>query len=148
MTHIEIRKKFLDFFEKRGHEIVPSSSLLPTDPSVLFTTAGMQQFKPYYTGAADPMKDFDSLNIASIQKCLRTSDIDEVGDEPILVAHHERREWHEERFGFDAASYDQCPHVHAVAGTDMVDIEGVAVVVRTEDHRVRGWIIDNFNMIF
>ena len=64
---------------------MPSSSLLPTDPSVLFTTAGMQQFKPYYTGEADPMKDFGSLNTVSIQKCLRTSDIDEVGDENHLT---------------------------------------------------------------
>ena len=73
------------FFEKRGHKIVPSSSLLPDDPSVLFTTAGMQQFKPYYTGKADPMKDFGSLNTASIQKSMRTSDIDEVGDESHLT---------------------------------------------------------------
>ncbi|MBI2063046.1 MAG: alanine--tRNA ligase [Candidatus Yanofskybacteria bacterium] len=85
MTHLEIRKKFLKFFEDRGHKIVPSSSLLPNDPSVLFTTAGMQQFKPYYTGEADPMKDFGSLNAASIQKCIRTSDIDEVGDESHLT---------------------------------------------------------------
>ena len=62
-----------------------SSSLLATDPSVLFTTAGMQQFKPHYTGQADAMKDFGSLNTASVQKCLRTSDIDEVGDESHLT---------------------------------------------------------------
>ncbi|MBI2626960.1 MAG: alanine--tRNA ligase [Parcubacteria group bacterium] len=85
MTHTEIRKKFLDFFEKKGHTIVPSSSLLPDDPSVLFTTAGMQQFKPYYTGEADPMKDFGSLNTVSIQKSMRTSDIDEIGDESHLT---------------------------------------------------------------
>lgn len=85
MTHNEIRKKFLDFFKKNGHKIVPSSSLVPDDPSVLFTTAGMQQFKPYYTGQADPIKDFGSLNTASIQKCVRTSDIDEVGDESHLT---------------------------------------------------------------
>ncbi len=85
MTHSEIREKFLKFFESRGHKIVPSSSLLPTDPSVLFTTAGMQQFKPYYTGQADAMKDFGSLNTASIQKSMRTSDIDEVGDESHLT---------------------------------------------------------------
>ena len=64
---------------------MPSSSLLPNDPSVLFTTAGMQQFKPYYTGAGDAMKDFGSLNTVSIQKCIRTSDIDEVGDESHLT---------------------------------------------------------------
>jgi len=64
---------------------VPSSSLLPDDQSVLFTTAGMQQFKPYYTGQADSMKDFGSLNTASIQKSMRTSDIDEVGDDTHLT---------------------------------------------------------------
>ncbi len=85
MTHAEIREKFLNYFKERGHAIVPSSSLLPTDPSVLFTTAGMQQFKPYYTGKADPMKDFGSLNTVSIQKSMRTSDIDEVGDESHLT---------------------------------------------------------------
>ena len=85
MTHQEIRKRFKDFFESKGHKWVESSSLLPTDPSVLFTTAGMQQFKPYYIGEADAMKDFDSLNTASIQKSMRTSDIDEVGDESHLT---------------------------------------------------------------
>ncbi len=85
MSHQEIREKFLKFFESKGHKIVPSSSLLPDDPSVLFTTAGMQQFKPYYTGSADAMKDFGSLNTASIQKSMRTSDIDEVGDESHLT---------------------------------------------------------------
>ena len=64
---------------------MPSSSLLPDDSSVLFTTAGMQQFKPYYTGEADAVKDFGSLNTASIQKSMRTSDIDEVGDESHLT---------------------------------------------------------------
>lgn len=85
MKHQEIREKFLKYFESKGHTIVPSSSLLPTDPSVLFTTAGMQQFKPYYTGAAEAMKDFGSLNTVSIQKSMRTSDIDEVGDESHLT---------------------------------------------------------------
>ena len=77
----ELRKKFLEFFKSKGHAIVPSSSLLPDDPSVLLTTAGMQQFKKYYTGEADPMRDFRSKSTASVQKCFRTSDIDEVGDE-------------------------------------------------------------------
>lgn len=81
MTHQELRQKFISFFEKRGHAVVPSSSLIPDDPSVLLTTAGMQQFKKYYTGEADPIKDFGSKNTASIQKSFRTSDIDEVGDE-------------------------------------------------------------------
>ncbi len=81
MTHNEIRQKFLKFFEDRGHKIVPSSSLLPDDPSVLFTTAGMQQFKKYYTNP----ELAPSLNVASIQKSMRTSDIDEVGDERHLT---------------------------------------------------------------
>ncbi len=85
MTHREIRRRFLEFFKEREHTIAPSSSLLPTDSSALFTTAGMQQFKPYYTGEADPLRDFGSLNTASIQKSMRTSDIDEVGDESHLT---------------------------------------------------------------
>ncbi len=85
MTHKEIREKFINFFKQNNHVLVESASLMPTDPSVLFTTAGMQQFKYYYTGQADAMKDFGSLNTVSIQKCLRTSDIDEVGDESHLT---------------------------------------------------------------
>ena len=85
MQSKEIRKKFLEFFKERGHAIVPSSSLIPDDPSVLLTTAGMQQFKKYYTGELDAMKDFGSRNAASIQKSFRTSDIDEVGDDTHLT---------------------------------------------------------------
>lgn len=85
MTSAEIRKKFLDYFASKGHAVVPSSSLLPDDPSVLLTTAGMQQFKPYYTGGADPMRDFGALNTTSAQKSFRTSDIDEVGDDTHLT---------------------------------------------------------------
>lgn len=85
MESAEIRRKFLDFMKARGHAVVPSSSLIPDDPSVLLTTAGMQQFKKYYTGEADPIKDFGSKNTASCQKSFRTSDIDEVGDESHLT---------------------------------------------------------------
>jgi alanyl-tRNA synthetase len=85
MSGNEIRTKFLGFFEARGHAVVRSSSLVPDDPSVLLTTAGMQQFKKYYTGELDAKKDFKSLNTASAQKCFRTSDIDEVGDESHLT---------------------------------------------------------------
>ncbi len=81
MQSDELRQKFLDFFEKNGHKIVPSSSLLPSDPSVLFTTAGMQQFKPYYLGEESPY----GKNVVSCQKCIRTSDIDEVGDKRHLT---------------------------------------------------------------
>ncbi|MBU2082351.1 alanine--tRNA ligase [Patescibacteria group bacterium] len=86
MTANELRNKFLEFFEKRGHKIVPSSSLVPDDDSsVLLTTAGMQQFKPYYTGAKDPIKDFGVRRTVSIQKSFRTSDINSVGDESHLT---------------------------------------------------------------
>jgi len=81
MSSEELRQKFLDFFEKRGHLIVPSSSLLPSDSSVLFTTAGMQQFSLYLAGKKDVIKDFKSRHLASCQKCFRTDDIEEVGDD-------------------------------------------------------------------
>src|SRR3990167_5865283 len=86
MQSAEIRQKFLNFFEKRGHVVIPSASLVPeNDSSVLFTTAGMQQFKAYYVGQANALKDFNSLNLTSSQKCVRTSDIEEVGDESHLT---------------------------------------------------------------
>jgi len=81
MNSDKLRNKFLEYFKKNGHKIVPSSSLLPTDNSVLLTTAGMQQFKPYYLGEESPYGE----NVASIQKCFRTSDIEEVGDERHLT---------------------------------------------------------------
>ena len=85
MDSQEIRQRFLKFFKERGHKIVPSSSLIPNDPSVLLTAAGMQQFKPYFTGEKDPLADFGSLNTVSVQKSFRTSDIDDVGDESHLT---------------------------------------------------------------
>lgn len=81
MTSQEIQKLFLDFFKERGHTVIPSSSLISDDPSVLFTTAGMQQFKPYYLGEKSPYGN----KVVSIQKCFRTSDIDSVGDESHLT---------------------------------------------------------------
>jgi len=85
MTSEEIRKSFLEFFRQRGHKIVPSSSLMSSDSSVLLTTAGMQQFKKYYTGELNALTDFGSQRIVSIQKCFRTSDIESVGDESHLT---------------------------------------------------------------
>jgi alanyl-tRNA synthetase len=77
VTSAEIRKRFLAFFEKRGHTILPSASLVPeNDPSVLFTTAGMQPLVPYLLGAVHP----GGQRLANVQKCVRTQDIDEVGD--------------------------------------------------------------------
>jgi len=81
MRSVETRQKFLNFFKKKGHAIVPSSSLIPKDPSVLFTTAGMQQFKLYYLGEKSPY----SSNVVSCQKCFRTSDIEGAGDESHLT---------------------------------------------------------------
>lgn len=76
MDSNEIRKKFLDFFEKRGHAIIKSASLIPEDKTVLFTTAGMQPLVPYLMGNPHP----NGHRLADAQKCLRTDDIDEVGD--------------------------------------------------------------------
>lgn len=81
----EIRSRFLKFFENRGHKIIPSASLVPGDETVLFTTAGMQQFKPYYTSPENADKDFGGRNVVTVQKCVRTSDIDEVGDDTHLT---------------------------------------------------------------
>jgi alanyl-tRNA synthetase len=77
MKSSEIRQRFLRFFEKRGHAIIPSASLVPeNDPSVLFNTAGMQPLVPYLLGQEHPM----GKRLANIQKCVRTGDIDDVGD--------------------------------------------------------------------
>ena len=77
MKAIEIRKKYLDFFVRHGHKVIPSAPLIPeNDPSVLFTTAGMQPLVPYLLGEPHP----EGKRITDYQKCLRTNDIDEVGD--------------------------------------------------------------------
>jgi alanyl-tRNA synthetase len=78
MKASEIRQTYLSFFEQRGHKIVPSASLVPAahDPSVLLTTAGMQPFKPYFLGQEEP----PARRLADVQKCFRTTDIEEVGN--------------------------------------------------------------------
>jgi len=78
MKASEIRGIYLSFFEQRGHKIVPSASLVPAshDPSVLLTTAGMQPFKPYFLGRKQP----PAPRITDVQKCFRTTDIEEVGN--------------------------------------------------------------------
>lgn len=82
MTSSEIRQRFLDFFEKRGHAILPSASLVPeNDPSVLFNTAGMQPLVPYLMGQPHPL----GQRLASCQKCVRTGDIEEVGNHKNLT---------------------------------------------------------------
>ena len=77
MKAIEIRNKYLEFFKKHGHSVIPSAPLIPeNDPSVLFTTAGMQPLVPYLLGEKHP----EGKRLTDYQKCLRTNDIDEVGD--------------------------------------------------------------------
>lgn len=77
MTSDEVRQLFLDFFKQKNHTIIPSSSLIPhDDPTLLLTTAGMVQIKPYFLGIAVP----PNPRLASCQKCFRTTDIDAVGD--------------------------------------------------------------------
>ena len=77
MKSSEIRQRFLDFFVERDHRLYKSSSLIPhNDPTVLLTTAGMQQFINYFTGQETP----PAPRAVSVQKCFRTADIEEVGD--------------------------------------------------------------------
>ena len=77
MKAIEIRNKYLNFFKSKGHSIIPSAPLIPeNDPSVLFNTAGMQPLVPYLLGQKHP----SGTRLADYQKCVRTNDIDEVGD--------------------------------------------------------------------
>ncbi|HEX7456690.1 MAG TPA: alanine--tRNA ligase-related protein [Candidatus Nanoarchaeia archaeon] len=77
MTAKELRKKYLEFFEKKGHAIIPSASLIPEhDPTVLFTTAGMHPLVPHLLGEPHPA----GRRLANVQKSMRTDDIDDVGD--------------------------------------------------------------------
>lgn len=77
MKAIEIRNKYLNFFKNHGHSVIPSAPLIPeNDPSVLFTTAGMQPLVPYLLGEKHP----EGTRLTDYQKCVRTNDIDEVGD--------------------------------------------------------------------
>ena len=77
MKAIEIRNKYLNFFKKHGHSVIPSAPLIPENyPSVLFTTAGMQPLVPYLLGEKHP----EGTRLTDYQKCVRTNDIDEVGD--------------------------------------------------------------------
>lgn len=82
LTTAELRKLFLQFFSEKGHSVIPSASLIPeNDPTVLFTTAGMHPLVPYLLGAAHPA----GTRLTDVQKCVRTGDIDEVGDDSHLT---------------------------------------------------------------
>ena len=77
MTARELRKKYIEFFKAKGHSVIKSASLIPdNDPTVLFTTAGMHPLVPYLLGAKHPQ----GTRLTDVQKCIRTGDIDEVGD--------------------------------------------------------------------
>ncbi len=77
MNAKELKKAYLEFFKKKGHTIIPGSSLIPEhDPTVLFTTAGMHPLVPYLLGQTHPA----GKRLANVQRCIRTQDIDEVGD--------------------------------------------------------------------
>ena len=82
MNSDEVRRAFLNFFKEKGHRVIPSSSLIPRgDPTLLLTSAGMVQFKPYFLGQATP----PSPRLASCQKCFRATDIESVGDSSHLT---------------------------------------------------------------
>ena len=77
-TGQSLREMYLNFFKDRGHKVIPSASLIPeNDPTVLFTTAGMHPLVPYLLGEKHPA----GTRLTDVQKCVRTGDIDDVGDE-------------------------------------------------------------------
>src|SRR3989304_6251855 len=77
ITRKQLIDKYLKFFQSKNHKVIPSSSLIPAnDPTVLFTTAGMHPLVPYLLGQKHPL----GKRIANVQKCIRTTDIDEVGN--------------------------------------------------------------------
>ncbi len=77
MENINLKEKYLKFFEEKGHKIIPSASVIPeNDPTCLFNTAGMQPLVPYLKGQPHP----EGTRLADVQKCFRTDDLDEVGD--------------------------------------------------------------------
>ena len=81
ITREELIKKYQEFFQSKDHKVIPSSSLIPSnDPTVLFTTAGMHPLVPFLLGQKHPL----GKKLVGIQKCIRTVDLEEVGD----TTHH------------------------------------------------------------
>ena len=77
MNRKQLIKKYIEFFKKKKHKEIPNSSLIPVDdPTVLFTTAGMHPLVPYFLGQKHPL----GKKLVNVQKCIRTQDIEEVGD--------------------------------------------------------------------
>src|SRR3989339_883125 len=77
MTANELRQKYFNFFIEKGHKLIPSASLVPeNDPTALFTSAGMHPLVPYLLGEKHP----SGARLTDVQKCIRTGDIDDVGD--------------------------------------------------------------------
>jgi alanyl-tRNA synthetase len=82
LTAKHLRSLFIEFFVNRGHAVIPSASLIPeNDPTVLFTTAGMHPLVPYFAGQPHPA----GKRLTNVQKCVRTGDIDDVGDKSHLT---------------------------------------------------------------
>ncbi len=103
MQSSEIRAKFLEFFKSKGHTVIPSASLIPeNDPTVLFTTAGMHPLVPFLMGEVHP----GGKRLTDVQKCIRTGDIDEVGDPTHLTFFEMLGNWSlGEYFKEDAIKY-------------------------------------------
>src|SRR5665648_122652 len=82
MNARQLRESYFRFFEERGHQRIPSAPLIPeNDPTVLFTPAGMQPLVPYLLGEAHPL----GKRLVNVQRCIRTNDIEEVGDNSHLT---------------------------------------------------------------
>src|SRR5256885_3292116 len=100
MNGDELRQSFLTFLEQRGHAVIPSTPLVPeNDPTVLFTTAGMHPLVPYLLGEPHPA----GSRLANVQKCVRTGDIDEAGDDTHLTFFEMLGNWSLGDYGRDDA---------------------------------------------
>src|SRR3989338_8777197 len=90
MTHSDVRRKYIDFFVKRNHRVIPSSSLVPeNDPSSLFTSSGMQPLITYLLGDKHPL----GTRLVDSQKCFRAQDIEEIGDNRHTTIVERRGNW-------------------------------------------------------